>query len=231
MRYLITIIIICISTISFSQQNATDSSLLKTSIIEFNGTNYNGYSIELNASPDIVENTVKEKFKLLGLKPKETKGFMVYRNVIIQTIEPNKPIDAFVKVERKSRKEKEQSTLSFIAAPLNEIPEEKVKNGSAKLLSNTSFLKSDTFIYSLLADVKLAVYNSAINDQLDEIKKEEKKLANLKSDLSDMEKKLNKLQSDIDFNKKTQQRQIAEIEKSRNSLNQLMTKNPSAPIK
>ena len=231
MRYLITIIIICISTISFSQQNATDSSLLKTSIIEFNGTNYNGYSIELNASPDIVENTVKEKFKLLGLKPKETKGFMVYRNVVIQAIDSNKPIDAFVKVERKSRKEKEQSTLSFIAAPLNEIPEEKVKNGSAKLLSNTSFLKSDTFIYSLLADVKLAVYNSDINDQQDVIKKEEKKLANLKNDLSDMEKKLNKLQSDIEFNKKTQQRQIAEIEKSKNTLNQMMTKNPSLPIK
>ena len=155
---------------------------------------------------------------------------MVFRNVVIQAIDITNPIDAFVKVERKSRKEKEQTTLSFIAVPLNAIPEDKVKNSLAKLI-NTSILKSDAFILSLLADVKLAVYNSDINDQLELIKKEEKKLASLKNDLSDMEKKLNKLQSDIEFNKKTQQRQVAEIEKSRNTLNQLMTKNPAIPIK
>ena len=46
-------------------------------MIEFNGGKYSGYEVEMNASKDIVEDAIKQKFKLLGTKPKETKGFMV----------------------------------------------------------------------------------------------------------------------------------------------------------
>jgi len=42
-----------------------------------------------------------------------------------------------------------------------------------------------------------------------------------------MEKKLKKLESDLEFNKKAQERQTAEVEKARNTLSEMMTKDPS----
>ncbi|MBC7886883.1 MAG: hypothetical protein H7Z13_03280 [Ferruginibacter sp.] len=228
MRYLITCLLIVISSIVFSQNSILDSPEVKNSTIEFNGGKYNGYLIEFNASPDIVEEAIKERFKLQGIKPKETKSFMVYRNVVIPLIDPVKPMDAFIKVERKSRKEKEQTIVYFISANPGEIPEDKLKSDAAsKSVGVTGIKKGDAFLTGLIPDVKQGVYNKDLADQQSQLKKEEKKLSGLLDDQADMEKKLKKLQSDLEFNKKAQERQSAEVEKMKTALNELVLKNPS----
>lgn len=227
MRYLISCMLIFLTSIAFSQVTSLDNAEAKTSNIEFNGGRYEGYLIELNAPQDIVEEAIKQRFKLQGVKPKETKGFMVYRNVILPTIDAAKPVDAFIKVERKSRKEKEQTVVYLITALPGEIPEDKLKSDAVKPSTVAATEKSGFFLTGLIPDVKQGVYNKDVADQQTQLKKEEKKLANLLDDQSDMEKKLKKLQSDIEFNKKAQERQTADIEKAKNAFNELLSKNPS----
>lgn len=231
MRYLITFIFLIMGVLTFAQNSQLDSPDVKNSTIEFNGGKYNCLVTELNAPPDIVEDAIKQQFKLQGVKPKETKGFMVYRNVVMPRIEPQKPLDAFIKVERKSRKEKDQTVVYFIAALPGEIPEEKIKSdAAAKSGGITAIEKGDAFLTGLVPDIKQGVYDRDLAGQQSLLKKEEKKLANLMDDQSDMEKKLKKLQNDIEFNKKAQERQAAEIEKAKNTLDQLILKNPSKPM-
>ena len=175
MRYLITCMMIIIASLAFSQNSNLDSPEVKNSTIEFNGSKYNGYLIELNAPPDIVEDAIKQRFKLQGIKPKEIKGFMVYRNVVIPGIGPVKPMDAFIKVERKSRKEKEQMIVYFIAALPGEIPEDKLKaDAAAKSTVVAPIEKGDAFLTGLLPDVKQGVYDKDLANQQSLLKKEEK---------------------------------------------------------
>ena len=228
MKCLICSVLLFIALASFSQNTnpGLDNAEAKTANIEFNGGKYIGYLLELNAPPDIVEEAIKQRFKLQGAKPKETKGFMVYRNVLLPMVDAAKPMDAFIKVERKSRKEKEQTTVYLITALPGEIPEDKLKSDAAKSAPGLNE-KSRFFLTGMVPDIKLGVYNKDVVEQQSQLKKEEKKLANLVDDYSDMEKKLKKLQSDIEFNKKAQERQIADIGKAKNTLNDLLSKNPS----
>ncbi len=227
MRHLITCILIIIASVATSQDVSLDSAETRSTSIEFNGGKYNGYLIELNAPPDIVEDAIKERFKLQGIKPKEIKKFMVYRNVVLPRIDPVKTLDAFIKVERKSRKEKEQTVVYFIAALPGEIPDEKIKSDAAKSIGVSPVEKGSAFLTGMIPDVKKAVYDRDLSNQQAQLKKEEKKLASLADDQGDMEKKLKKLESDLEFNKKAQERQTAEVEKARNTLSEMMTKDPS----
>lgn len=227
MRYMITSVLLVSVAALLAQSPAPVASEVKNSTIEFNGGKYNGYIIEYNASPGIVEEVVKEKFKLEGVKPKEMRDFMVYRSIRIPSIDLVNPLDAFIKVERKSRKEKEQSVVYFIVTPQGAIPDEKVKadaaaqvNGIAEVTSGSSFLGV------LTSDVAKAVYDQDLLNQMATLKKEEKKLSDLVEDQLNLEKKLKKLQSDLEYNKKAQERQAAEIEKSKLKLSELKTKEP-----
>lgn len=227
MRYLVTCTLMIIASIVNAQDINLDSAEARNTSIEFNGGKYDGYLIELNAPPDIVEEAIKERFKLQGIKPKEIKSFMVYRNVVLPRIDPVKPMDAFIKVEKKSRKEKEQTVVYFIAALPGEIPDEKMKSDAAKSIGVSPVEKGGAFLTGMIPDVKKGVYDRDLGNQQAQVKKEEKKLASLADDQADMEKKLKKLQSDLEFNKKAQERQTAEVEKARNTLSELMTKDPS----
>lgn len=228
MRYLFTSLLIGIASLACSQPSSLDSAEVKNATIEFNGGNYNGYLIELNAPPEMVEDAIKGQFKLQGINPKETKNFMVYRNVIMPLIDSLQPMDAFIKVERKSRKEKEQTIVYFIATLPGEIPEDKLKSGGqSKSAGALAMKKGGAFLTGLIPGIKQGVYDKDLDNQRSQLKKEEKKLATLVDDLADMERKLKKLQSDIEFNKKAQERQTAEIEKARNAYNESLSKNPS----
>ncbi|MEO5893596.1 MAG: hypothetical protein ABIQ31_25300 [Ferruginibacter sp.] len=226
MRYLITCMLVTIASVAFSQTVSLDSAEVKNATIEFNGGKYSGYTVELNAPPDIVEDAVTERFKSQGVKPKETKDFKIYRNVVMPLIDPSKPIDAFIKVERKSKSEKDKSIVYFIAAAPGGIPEDKVKSGAVASSSVIAVESGGAFLTGIIPDIKRGVHEKNVADQQSQLKKEEKKLASLQDDKEDMEKKLKKLQSDIEYNAKALERQAAEVEKAKSSLNDLISKTP-----
>jgi hypothetical protein len=216
-------IAIFFSVASFSQEIKVDHPQVRKALIDFNGGKYNGFEVELNASPDIVEEVIKQKFKSMGTKPKETKGFMVFRNVILSQVDATKSVDAIIRVEKKSKKEKEQSIVSFIAAPAGEIPEDKIKGDAAATAVNT-LDNGDAFLLGMLPAVNSAVFDKDLTAQQLIVKKEEKTLANLKDDQSDLEKKIKKLQSDLEYNIKAQEKQTIEVDKMKNKLSELLSK-------
>jgi hypothetical protein len=226
MRYLTTLLFILLSTLSFSQDSTIQKAEVKKSSIEFNGGKYNGYEIELNAPADIVEDAIKQKFKSMGTKPKEIKGFMVYRNVLLTSIDPLKPVDAFIKVDRKSKKEKDQTLIYFIASGTGEIGDEKLKADASGKAGVASLENGDAFLLGMLPAVKMGVFDKDLANQQTIVKKEEKNLVNLKEDQADLEKKIKKLQSDLEYNIKAQERQTIEVEKVKSKLNELIAKKP-----
>ena len=226
MRYLITFLSLLSATFTFAQDLTFQNAEAKKSYIEFNGGKYNGYEIELNAPPDIVEDAIKQKFKAMGTKPKEIKSFLVYRNVLLTSIDPVKPVDAFIKVERKSKKEKDHTIIYFITAGTGAIADEKFKAGTTGSSESASLEKGDSFLLSMLPAITMGVYDKDFADQQPILKKEEKTLANLKEDHDDLEKKIRKLQSDLDYNTKAQERQTNEVEKVKSKLNQLIAQKP-----
>lgn len=198
-------------------------------LIEFNGTKYNGYVIEFNSPPDLVEEVVKEKFKSQGVKPKKTDGFLVFRGVLLHQIDPGKPMDAFIKIERKSKTEKDQTVAYLIAAYQGEIPEEKNKSGKAVMtVGTTSAVTGGMVLKGLHPDVEQKVWERSVLEQEAAMKKEEKKLNDLKKAQVEMETKVKQLQENLELNAQSQVSQTAVLEKAKSDLEAVIAKKPGS---
>ena len=200
-------------------------------LIEFNGVKYNGYVIEFNSPPDIVEEEVKEKFKSQGVKPKKTDGFLVYRNVLLHQIDPAKAMDAFIKIERKSKKESDKTIAYFIAAYPGEIPEDKIKSGGTTAEGVTAAITGGMVLKGLHPGIEHRKWEKSVLDQQAALNKEEKKLEALKKAQIDMEKKIEQLKVNLETNANDQVKQTEVVEKAKNDLNDLITKKPGGDPK
>jgi hypothetical protein len=175
------------------------------------------YIIDLPFNNTTTEDAIKERFKKLGGNLKERKGFLEYRNVIIPEISPN-PVDALIKVDRPSKKEKDASVIYMIVNPVglstvvNETAAANFASGSTYFMST---LKTNTEDYSLELEIKA---------QEEEQKKADKKYNNLVDDGADLQKKLKKLQDDIAENTKQQNEQRAEVQKQKEKLAQVVAR-------
>ena len=69
--------------------------------------------IEFPYAPSVVEEAIEKRMEKLGHKKKESKGFLVYKNVVLREIS-SEPADYLIKVERKSRKEKDESIVYLL---------------------------------------------------------------------------------------------------------------------
>jgi hypothetical protein len=223
MKYLFTCIAILFTTAGFCQGDKFNTSHPKKTMIEFNGGKYSGYEVEMNASKDIVEEAIKQKFKSLGTKPKETKGFMVFRNVNLGQENEGKALDAYFKVESKSKKEKAQSIVYFMAAPTGEIPEDKLKSGD---VAATTIDNGDAFLLGLVPAITFGAFEKDLSTQELMVKKEEKALAKLKDEQADLEKKIAKLQNDLEYNVKAQEKQTLQVDNMKTKLSELISKKP-----
>jgi hypothetical protein len=201
----------------------------KDVIVEFNGGKYQGHLIEYNSPSDLVEESVKEQFNLQGVKPKSIKDFLVYRNVRVSNIDPVNPVDVFIKVERKSKKEKDQTLVYLIATKPGEIPDEKVKsNSTASGLGITTAFAGGTFLKAMHPGIEVKKHARKVSEKEEEIAKAEKKLRNLQDDQASLEKKIKQYQKDLEENKKAQEAQVAELGNHKKILEDLNNKKPSA---
>src|SRR5256885_16345880 len=81
--------------------------------VEYDKKDQRAMIIEFPYSPSIVEDAIVDKMEKLGYKKKESRGFLVYKNAIIRDIS-SEPADFMIKVERKSRKEKDESVVYLV---------------------------------------------------------------------------------------------------------------------
>jgi len=171
--------------------------------------------IEFPYPASVVEDAIVDKMEKLGLKKKESKGFLVYKNAILTDIS-SEPADYMIKVERKSRKDRDESIVYLL---VNRNDENIIARNDALLNSNAK-----TFLDHLTPDVDAFNLEVQIKDQESALSKAEKKLRDMQDDQESMEKKIKKLQDDLKDNAKDQQNQQKEIEKQRQVLDSMKAK-------
>lgn len=208
MKYLFTLFV----SFLFSHFILAQSSMQNT--VEYNGQKYPCYVIEYNLPPDETEDVIKNKLKAQGYSADKSKGFLVYRNVRLNGLDPDGAMDVLFKVDRKSRQERDKSMVTLITAKPGEIPEDKVKG--AKIVANISSSdNSASFLNSFREDVVMKAYQMAVSAQTEVVAKAEKNLQKLKKEQSHLEKKIKQYQDELAVNKKDQEKQVKDLAKQR----------------
>lgn len=205
--FLILAVLFCINV---QAQTAT-----RTGTVEYNKQQVPCYIAEYPYSQSLTEDAIKDRFKAMGAKGNNRKGFLEYSNIVLPEISAS-AVDARFKVEKK---DKNTSTVYMIVGPVgsNNSPAiagstQDYSSGSTSFLNGLSNTTSD---YSLEQEIK---------KQEEELKKAEKKSGDLVNDGSDMQRKLTKLQSDMEENRKRQSDQLVEVQKQKDALTQLQAK-------
>jgi hypothetical protein len=183
--------------------------------IEYQKKDQKAMVIEFPYSPSVVEDAIVMKMEKMGYKKKESKGFLVYKNAVISEIS-SESADYMIKVERKSRKEKDESVVYIV---MNRADENLIARSDALINSNVK-----TFLNGMAPEVEAYNLEVEIKKQQDVVTKAEKKLKNLVDDKETMEKKIKKLQDDLKDNAKDQEAQAKEIEAQKLALDAMMGK-------
>lgn len=163
-----------------------------------------------------VENAIIQKIEKMGYKAREEKGlfnkdkgFIVFKNASLTDIS-SKTMDYIIKVDRKSRREKDETTLYLV---MNDNEGNTVAEMDAFDVG-----KAKSFLNNLLPEIEEANLELQIKAQEEAVAKAEKRFINLQDDQQSMEKKIKDLQEDLRNNAKDQENQQKEIENQKQAL-------------
>lgn len=209
-QVIVALFVIFTSTITWAQSYE--------GTIEYQKKDQKAMVIDFPYSPSVVEDAIVVKMEKLGYKKKESKGFLVYKNAVISDIS-SEPADYMIKVERKSRKEKDESVVYIV---MNRADENLIARNDALINSNVK-----SFLNGMAPHVEAYNLEVEIKKQEDVVAKAEKKLKNLVDDKETMEKKIKKLQDDLKENAKDQETQAKEIEAQKAALEAMVGKRKS----
>lgn len=183
--------------------------------VEYQKKDQKAMLIDFPYPPSVVEDAIVAKLEKMGYKKKDSKGFLVYKGTVISAIS-EEPADYMVRVERKSRKEKDESVVYLV---MNRGEENIVARGDALINSNIR-----TFLNNLVPDVDAFNLEVEIKSQEGAVTKAQKRLKDLQDDQESMEKKIKKLQDDLKDNARDQEKQQKEIEDQQKALEALKAK-------
>ncbi len=145
-------------------------------------------AINYRYSQDAVQNAILEKFKAMGYKSKEEKGLfnadkgiLIFKNAYVMDISAER-MDYVIKVERKSRKESDETILSMVLLKDDVNVLEK--------MDVSAIGRSKLFLNNMIPDIEVADLELKIKSQEDMLIKTEKKIKGLENDQADLEKKL-----------------------------------------
>jgi hypothetical protein len=182
--------------------------------------------LQLPYSTSVTEGTILKKLNEIGYDP-ETKGalfwkknkidgFFIYSEVTLQQM-MNQKLDLYFKVDRKSKKEKDKSTLYLL-----------VSKGYDNFISPTSdsavFRAAKKFLNSFVSESAEFKLNLDIEAQEETVKDAEKKLNQLEGKEADLIEKIEQLNKDLLDNKTDQENQKVEIENQKARLDELRKK-------
>jgi len=206
---------ICIfSALAFSQ--AYEGS------IEYNKKKQQAILIDYGYSQEAVGNAIIQKIEKLGYRAKvetgifnKDKGFVVFKNAFVKDISENS-MDYILKLERKSRKQKDETTLYLI---MNKDGENVMTT-----MDDVAIGKAKSFLNNMLPEIEEANLELQIKAQDETVVKAEKKCLQLSEDQYSLEKKIKSLQADLEKNMKDQVDQQKEIEYQKPLLEELKAK-------
>jgi len=188
--------------------------------VEFDKKKQQAFVIDYAYSPEAVENAFVQKIEKLGYSSKtekglfnKNKGFVVFKGTVISEIDPVQR-DYMVKVEKKSRKDDNASTLYLLimSADQNQIP----------VMKTDEVAKAKSFLNNMLPDIEEAKLEIEIKGNEESVVKAEKKFKDLQDEKAGLEKKLKANAEEIE-------KQTKAIEMQRGSLDALKAKRRGAP--
>jgi len=184
---------------------------------DFQKTAQPSVMVELPYPPDVVEDAIKDYFNRLGVKVDGSRGFQVFRSIKLGMTDAWNS-DLYFKVERKSRKERDESVVYLFATPENQQPNLRKTGDYYGIDGARSFMKN------MLPSIEAYNLQVQISLQEEEVKKAEKKYQRLIVDGDDLDRKLKKVQENIEENKNDKAKQKQEIENQRKTLDALKVK-------
>lgn len=177
-------------------------------------------------STEIVEGAIKERMDQLGNKGRENKSFInlgkgnfiAYKGASVPNIKGT--YDLYFKVERKSRREKEESVVYLV-----------IGKGPDDFASSTTDCplmdEAKSFMNSLPPHIEAYNLEVDIKGQEDMLAKIQGKIDGLLKDSIDLDKKIQALQDKMQQNSISRQEQAAELEKQRLVLEAMKQKRKS----
>ena len=212
MKYAITFIFFTAVYLSAAAQS-------RTATVEYQKINRQAVVSEIPFPEKTIRDAIDNKMQQMGYKGKDSKGYTIYKGVRMPEL-GNDSYDLYFMADRKSRKEKENSTLTLM-----------ISKGFDSFIADSTDSKVMENAKNYLDSIKnmIAAYDleQQIIAQEDAIKKADKKSANLIDDGVSLEKKRKNIEQDIADNKKNQANQLVEIEKQKQILDVLRGKRKS----
>jgi hypothetical protein len=197
-----------LSTTTFAQARLVTSDYQKTP--------QPGIEYDVPFPEKTVTKAIDEYFEKLGYKGKDTKGFLTFKGVRMAELGPD-TYDLYFKTDRKSKKEKDATTITLL-----------ISSGYEKFIGDTTNAtligNAKTYMESFTDKVAAFDLNEQIADQDGVVKKA---IGNLNSAVStgeDLQKKKSKIENDIEENLKKQASLKAESEKQQLILQTLKDK-------
>ncbi len=152
-------------------------------------------AVDYGYPQEAVQNAIAKRIEQKGHIAKEQKGlfnkdkgFLVVKDAFLEEISDQR-MDYILKVDRKSRKEKDESTLYLV---MNKAGEDAISDMSADEIRRVK-----SFLNDLAPDIEEANLELQIKAQDDAIVKSEKKYKDLQDEKADLEKKIKRNQEDI----------------------------------
>jgi len=209
MRYVFTIII----SFAFVAAAAAQS---RTETVAYQKINRQAVVAEIPFPEKTVRDAIDNKMEQMGYKGKDVKGFTVYKGVRLADL-GSENYDLYFSADRKSRKEKDYSTLTLMIA--KGFDNFVADSTDSRLMNNAK-----GYLDSIKVMIGAYDLEQQIIAQEDAIKKADKKYNNLIDDGVSLEKKKKNIEKDIEDNIKDQASQKAETEKQRQILETLRGK-------
>ena len=189
-----------------------------TTSIAFNKVDRQGLVLQLPYSESVSENFIVDNLKKTGYNP-ETKGklfwkqnkindFFVFKGITLNGAPV--PVDLYFKVGSRSKKAKDQSTISML-----------VSRGDERFIGpgeDTAFIAAQNFLNSFVPQSATYKLNLDIDNQDKVVRDAEKKLQKLQDDEKDISRKIEQLQQDLRNNQTDQEAQRRQIETERSKL-------------
>ena len=171
---------------------------------------------EIPYTASVTEDAIRQKFSQMGYSAKESKAVYTYKTVRIPEI-MEEAFDLLLKVERKSRKEKDESVVYFVVTRSNE---NYVKSTDDAVL----IAKIKQYCLGFIPLAEAQSLEVEIKGQEDKVKLTERKLKDYEDETVSLEKRLRKLQEDMEENKRNIEKQKIEIENQKKMLDVLRAK-------
>lgn len=185
--------------------------------IDWQGKKVPAIAVDVYQNEAVTETAIKEYFEQLGYYAKSSKGIYAYKGIRLKDIDTKTNYDVLIKVDRKSRQEKDASIVYMSMAKdydnyIRSSSDDEIIENLRKFVSN----------FQQLANEK--ALDNEIKSQEEKTKSAEKKLASLREEKASIETKIKKLEEKKEENLKEIEKQEQDVENQTKALKILQEK-------